>query len=92
MRLCQENDMKMQDVISLKVLTPENTICDKMVGKVSLPGSMGRFMVLKNHAPMISSLDAGTIVYESDGKEERLEVKEGFVEIIDNKVIVCAEV
>lgn len=84
--------MRTQDVISLKVLTPENTICEKMVGKVSLPGSMGRFMVLKNHAPMISSLDAGTIVYESDGKEERLEVKEGFVEIIDNKVIVCAEV
>lgn len=89
---CPENDMKSQNIISLKVLTPENIICDKMVEKVSLPGAMGRFMILKNHAPIISSLEKGTIVYVAEGHEQRLEINSGFVEVLDNKVVVCAEV
>lgn len=84
--------MKQSDVISLKVLTPENIICDKMVEKVSLPGAMGRFMILKNHAPIISSLEKGSIVYVTEGREQRLEIEAGFVEVLDNKVVVCAEV
>lgn len=92
MRHCLENDMDNHDVILLKVLTPENIICEKMVEKVSLPGTAGRFMVLKNHAPLISSLVKGTVVYVTDGHEERIEIEEGFVEVADNKVIICAEV
>ena len=89
---CPEHDMKSQNIISLKVLTPENIICDKMVEKVSLPGAMGRFMILKNHAPIISSLEKGAIVYVAEGHEQRLEINSGFVEVLDNKVVVCAEV
>jgi F-type H+-transporting ATPase subunit epsilon len=84
--------MRGQDVILLKVLTPENIICEKMVSKVSLPGALGRFMVLKDHAPLISSLEAGDIVFESNGTEGKIPVVNGFVEIAFNKIIVCAEV
>lgn len=62
-----------------------------MVCKVSLPGSKGPFMVLKNHAPLISSLDEGRIVFVSDGVEENVDIRTGFVEIANNKVTVCAE-
>lgn len=84
--------MDNRDVILLKVLTPANTICEKMVEKVSLPGAIGRFMVLNGHAPLISSLVKGEIIYVSDGHEYRLEITDGFVEVVDNQVIVCAEV
>ena len=84
--------MNMHDNISFKVLTPERTVCQKMVSKVSFPGSLGRFMVLKDHAPLISSLEEGDIVYESEGTQGKLHVKTGFVEIAYNKVTVCAEV
>ena len=82
----------MADSISLTILTPEKTLLDIMVGKVELPGAKGRFMVLKNHIPLISALVEGSVTYMSDGKEGRVEIRNGFAEINANKVIVCAEV
>ncbi len=83
--------MSDRDRISLSVLTPEKTILEKQVSKVELPGSKGRFMVLHNHEPLISSLDEGEISYESDGVMEKISVVSGFVEVHENKVVVCAE-
>ena len=79
------------DHIHLIIYSPERTILEKMVSKVSLPGSMGRFMVLKDHAPLISSLEEGRIMFMSDGVEENVDIVSGFVEIALNKVTVCAE-
>ena len=79
------------DHIHLIIYSPERTILEKMVSKVSLPGSMGRFMVLKDHAPLISSLEEGRIVFMSGGVEENVDIVSGFVEIALNKVTVCAE-
>ena len=79
------------DHIHLIIYSPERTILDKMVCKVSLPGTMGRFMVMKDHAPLISSLEEGRIVFMSGGVEENVDVRSGFVEIAFNKVTVCAE-
>ncbi len=84
--------MSEKDRISLTVLTPEKTLMEKRVSKVELPGTKGRFMVLYNHEPLISSLEEGQVVYESDGVTEKVSLKDGFVEVYDNKVIVCAEV
>ena len=64
--------MNPSDNISLIVLTPEKTLLEKKVSKVSLPGTKGRFMVLRNHAPLISSLEEGDIVYESEGVEYKV--------------------
>ena len=79
------------DHIHLIIYSPERTVLEKMVSKVSLPGSMGRFMVLKDHAPLISSLEEGRIVFMSGGVEENVDIVSGFVEIAFNKVTVCAE-
>ncbi len=84
--------MSAKDRIYLTVLTPEKTVLERHVSKVELPGSKGRFMVLYNHEPLISSLDAGQVVYESEGVEGRLDIVDGFVEVRENKVVVCAEV
>lgn len=83
--------MSASDNIYLTILTPEKTLLEKPVSKISLPGSKGRFMILHNHAPLISSLEEGDLVYESEGIEERVHVMSGFVEIIDNKAVVCVE-
>ena len=84
--------MAASDTMTLTVLTPEEMLLETEVSKVSLPGSKGRFMVLKNHAPVISSLTEGDLVYESAGVEGRIHVLAGFVEVNDNKITVCAEV
>jgi F-type H+-transporting ATPase subunit epsilon len=48
-------------------------------------------MVLKDHAPLISSLEHGRITFVSDGVEENVDIQSGFVEIAYNKIIVCVE-
>ena len=83
--------MNPTDNILLIIYSPERTLLEKMVCKVSLPGTKGRFMVLKDHAPLISSLEEGRIVFVSGGVEENIDIKAGFVEIAYNKVTVCVE-
>lgn len=64
---------------------------EKRVSKISLPGSKGRFMILKDHAPIISSLEEGDVIFESDGVTEKVNIMSGFVEVNNNVVTVCAE-
>lgn len=84
--------MNNSDNIKLTVLTPESVLFEGSVEKVELPGDKGRFMVLKNHAPIISSLVSGAVVYVSEGAEGRIAVVAGFARVYNNEVVVCAEV
>ena len=83
-----QNDKK----IKLVVLTPQKTILEAYVDKVTLPASKGQFMVLYNHAPVITSLEDGKLIYETDQKQEVIEILGGFAEVDENVVTVCAEV
>jgi len=80
------------DVIALHIVSPEGTLVKTTVSAVTLPGTLGPFEVLKDHAALISSLVKGDIVYVSEGRELRLPIAEGFVEVRENKVDVCVEV
>ena len=82
----------MMDAIQLHIVSPEGTLVEQAVSSVTLPGTIGPFMVLKNHAPIISSLVMGDIVFVSDGRESRIPINEGFAEVRDNQVDVCVEV
>ena len=73
----------------LKILSPEREVLSTETELVELPGSMGRFEVLRDHAPLISSLDAGAIRYVKDGQDHQIECKPGFVEVRDNVITVC---
>ncbi|MGM9735785.1 MAG: hypothetical protein ACI3ZL_05175 [Candidatus Cryptobacteroides sp.] len=80
------------DIISLTILSPERTVLETTVSQVELPGVKGRFTVLRNHAPLISSLAEGKVAYVSEGVMASVDILSGFVEINDNVVTVCAEV
>lgn len=84
--------MSMTDNIRLMVMTPQETLYEGLVEKVELPGTKGRFMVLKNHAPLISSLSEGYVSFVSSGKSEKIRIQMGFVRINDNEIVVCAEI
>jgi F-type H+-transporting ATPase subunit epsilon len=83
--------------IHLDIITPEGTVVCQDVDRVELPGSKGRFVVLKDHAPIVSSLVEGVIEYGempgSAGHDEKgsVQIRSGFVEVIDNHVTVCVE-
>jgi F-type H+-transporting ATPase subunit epsilon len=78
--------------MKLDILTPEKTLFSGEVSSVTLPGTLGVFTLLPDHAPMISSLlSSGKIAYERQGKREELEIGGGFVEVLKNQVTVCTE-
>ena len=77
--------------MTLDILTPEKKLYSGEATLVQLPGVDGSFEILNNHAPIISALGNGTIKVKADGGEKFFTITGGFVECLNNKVIVCAE-
>ena len=76
----------------LEIITPDKRIYSGEVSLVQLPGTIGSFEILNNHAPIISTLEKGKIkVVEESGQILFFEVEGGIVENKDNKIIVLVE-
>ena len=76
----------------LEIITPDKKIFEGEVKLIQLPGSKGGFEMLKNHAPIISTLEKGTIkIQDENDKEQFFEVDGGVVENKANKIIVLVE-
>lgn len=74
----------------VEVITPDKVVFSGEADSIKLPGSSGQFEALNNHAPLISSLDAGNVVIRTTEGEKEFEISGGIVEILNNKVIVLA--
>ncbi|MGQ1910695.1 ATP synthase F1 subunit epsilon [Marinifilum sp. RC60d5] len=76
----------------LEIVTPEKKLYSGEVVLVQLPGKDGSFEILKNHAPIVSALQKGTIKVKSESGEEILfEVNGGVVECKKNVISVLAD-
>ncbi len=78
--------------LRLRIVSPERIEFDGEVINVTVPGTMGMFEILENHAPIISSLDKGVVEYTTSEGRKRLDVLAGFVSVKKNEVSVCVEV
>ena len=79
-------------MLKLKVVSPERIEFEGEVESVLVPGTMGQFQILLNHAPIISSLDKGRVVYAlPDSEKKSLDISGGFVEVQKNVVSLCVE-
>lgn len=47
--------------MNIAILTPEKEIFRGSIKSVKVPGTLGQFQVLKNHAPIVSSLEQGKV-------------------------------
>jgi F-type H+-transporting ATPase subunit epsilon len=81
----------MAELIHLEVVTPSGPIVSDDVDIVSAPGYGGDFGVLANHAPFLSTIKIGSLVYKKDGKENYLMVSGGFCEVSTNKITFLVE-
>ena len=76
----------------LDIISPDKKLYSGEVLRVKVPGSKGSFEILKNHAPIISTLEKGIIdILQEDGKRTSFEVDGGVIEAKNNKIIVLAE-
>ncbi|MGH9452807.1 MAG: F0F1 ATP synthase subunit epsilon [Terriglobia bacterium] len=77
--------------IQLEIATPEKQVVREPVEAVTLPGKEGYLGVLPGHAPLLSELQPGEIVYTTSLGERYLAVSWGFAEVLPERVIVLAE-
>jgi F-type H+-transporting ATPase subunit epsilon len=82
--------MKATD-FELKIISAEKELFSGRVTLVTLPGAMGSFSVLPDHAPLVSVLAAGAIEYSDGSLSETIEIKGGFIEVNKNAVTICVE-
>ncbi len=78
--------------MKIEIITPDKKVYDGDVKSVRVPGKKGSFQVLKDHAPIISTLENGTVtMLEMDGTERKFEISGGVVEVKANKIILLAD-
>ena len=75
----------------LEIVTPDQKVFEGEVISVTFPGTDGSFQVLNNHAPLLSTLKKGLIVYQDAKNKYDVMVDGGVVEVLNNKVVVLAE-
>lgn len=80
-------------MLKLKIVSPEKIEFDGEVASVLVPGTVGQFEIFPDHAPIISSLEKGSVVYPlPSGEKCTLDIAGGFVEVQKNVVSLCVEV
>ena len=74
----------------LRVISAEATVFEGEVTSVTLPGEKGSFMVLQNHASIVSTLVKGKLAYVPENGEAQEKVIDGGIVDVDNNVVsVC---
>jgi len=75
--------------MEIEILTPEKKLYSGKIKLVKLPGTQGSFEILKNHAPLISTLEKGQIkIIDINNEVEFFDIAEGVVETSNNKIVV----
>ena len=75
--------------MKLKIVAPDKTLFEGDVRMVKLPGTLGQFTVLEHHAPLVSTLTEGEIIYKIGEDEQNVDVRGGVAEVRDNQGTVC---
>ena len=75
----------------LEIYTPDQKVFEGQVDSATFPGAKGSFQVLNNHAPLISTLEKGRVVYKTNNNQEEVNIGGGGVEVLNNKVVLLAE-
>ncbi len=78
--------------MKIEIITPDKKVFEGDIKSVRVPGKKGSFQVLKDHAPIISTLEKGPVIMvDHDGLEKVLEISGGVIEVKANKIILLAD-
>lgn len=76
--------------MTLEIISAHEVTFKGEATSVTLPGKLGSFTVLKNHAALISVLVAGNVRYVTEGGEEKsLSIQGGIADVNNNVISVC---
>ena len=78
-------------MLKLRIVSPEKVVFTGDVKSVLVPGTLGSFEILTDHAPIISSLENGKVEYTTDAGKTSFDITGGFVTVKKNEVSLCVE-
>ena len=77
----------MSNSMTLEVISPEKIIYRGSVVLVQLPGAMGSFEIMYNHAPLMALLEKGRLkVIDEDRNKVYIDIESGVVEVRNNLI------
>lgn len=78
--------------MKIEIITPDRKVFEGEIKSIRVPGKKGSFQVLKDHAPIISTLENGEVIMiDMEGNETRYTINGGVIEVKMNKIILLAE-
>ena len=78
--------------MKLEIITPDSTVYSGKIRSVRVPGTNGSFQILRDHAPIISTLENGTVtIVDFQGKYLFFEITGGLIEVKMNRIVLLAE-
>jgi F-type H+-transporting ATPase subunit epsilon len=81
----------MAETFELELATPERLMLREEVTELQIPARNGFIGVLPKHAPLLSELATGFVVYVAGGRRHYMALNGGFVEVLPDKVRVLAD-
>ena len=78
--------------LRFEIVTAERVVYSEEVDVVIAPGIEGQLGILPSHAPLLTMLQPGELVLRKEGEETAIFVSGGFLEVMQNRVTVLADV
>jgi F-type H+-transporting ATPase subunit epsilon len=77
--------------LTLDIVTPERRVVSVTCDEVRAPGVLGGFGIRRGHTSFMTSLEPGRLTYVEGGRDHHYAVGGGFLQVVDDKVIVLAD-
>ncbi|MCX4264310.1 MAG: F0F1 ATP synthase subunit epsilon [Muribaculaceae bacterium] len=76
--------------MKLEIISAQQVLFSGEVTSATLPGTMGEFTVLSNHASLLATLSAGIVRYtDAAGADGSAEITGGIADVDNNVISVC---
>lgn len=75
-------------MFQLSVISLEKIEYRDKVSALICPGVEGELTILKNHIPLITPLKSGKISIKKDGKEDKIRILDGILEVKKEETVV----
>ncbi len=72
--------------LTVRVITPDQIVCDQTTDEVILPSGTGQLGILTDHVPLLTNLDIGVLRIRENKDWKSIAVMGGFAEVEDNEV------
>jgi len=79
------------EVLELVIVTPMRQLVRTHTREVTLPGATGYLGVLPGHAPLMTELGIGELIFQGTAQTEPIAIVRGFAEVLPERVTVLAE-